>query len=553
MIRLKNLPARTLIKRALILSPLITLLLLFQNCNSMKSADLLLVDPQTSPTTPTPTPTLPNKKLSPLGINTGVFADQRLIDKLGDIGSWYYNYSPDPNRESYNSVNWANRFEKEFVPMISGKQYVFQNSQGQCTLTPNFRSPGSQDQVCTTQRITDDLLSMKKNFGPRNQPSYLIGFNEPFKTTVDPTSSGPYAIDPVEAAEAYGKIISSAESAGLKLTSPSISLEMSALNWMNTFLRSCYDRRNLASDPCLIEKIEILNVHQYDCSSSFWITNYKNRGLKNSLISRLGNYGGFDWSSYILNKKIWITETNCNWEQDFAADQREGKFSRNPTETCLRSTGQKAGHGMGSLYELQNMPEEIERFAWWNLYANPYVNSDLPTGVNTSSINRITAVRLYDENLVRTVNGDAYYQAYSDPAGLKSVNCSSKDPLVSTIKGLFKTQTGLIFHGFDDFYCRYDSINQVFNTYGPEWQKLLKTVREVPSQMEHAGACGPLQGLRKQNNSYYYTYKMGYTCSLADLSQLESAAGIRPAEVSLLKESNMSALGLSNNSTPCIR
>ncbi len=517
-------------------------MMLFQNCKNLENLN-------TQSSLQNNSPSLKNK--SALGVNLGVFADQRVIDNLGDIGSWFYNYSPDPNRASYNSITWANTYEKEFVPMIHNKFYVYQNGEGQCVLTESFSNNSITDQICSAKKIAEDLKRMKKKFGPRNQPRHIIAFNEPYKLVVERDQAGAYAMDPSQAAEAYGKIIAAATKANLKVVSPSFSGEANALNWMSSFLKNCYNRRNAASNPCLIEKIDLLNTHEYNCTSSFWTKNYKNRGLKKSLINRLNNHGDYNWSSYINKKKIWVTETNCNWERDFRENQQAGKFSRNPRETCLRATGQKPGHGKGSLYEMQNMPEEIERFAWWNLYANPYTNSDLPNGVNSSSINRITAVRLFNENLERTVNGDAYYQAYNDPNTLKATNCTPKTPLVERVNGLFNTQTGLVFYGFGDFYCRYDNVKQAYETYGSKWQSLLKSVRHVPSKMIHAGKCGPLQGLRKQNNKFYYTFKAGYTCTLYSQENLENEAGFTQAEALLLKESNLSALGIKISASSC--
>jgi hypothetical protein len=34
------------------------------------------------------------------------------------------------------------------------------------------------------------------------------------------------------------------------------------------------------------------------------------------LIANLRNFGGKnDWLEYILDHKLWVTETNCNWEE----------------------------------------------------------------------------------------------------------------------------------------------------------------------------------------------------------------------------------------------
>jgi hypothetical protein len=374
-----------------------------------------------------------------VGINFGVYSTQAIIDALGDLGSWYYNYSPHPNRadrnSTYDTVSWANKYNKEFVPMIISKRFKLGPGDESCALT-TYLAPkdehGNAEQPCSSEKIGHSLLKMKGLFGPSNQPKYLMVFNEPFHPGDAKASNGKkYTITPWQAAHAWAKLQGPAKEAGLKMVSPTAGASDTPLEWISMFLKRCDDLKNDPSAPCDVEKIYAFSVHEYECSENFWKKNYLEQGFQNKLVARMrykkgGFYGGRDWEKFIKSRKVWVTETNCNWEPDFLEAQTKGKYIRKQEETCRRATGQKPGWGSGSLYTMIHLPsQKLERFAWWNTYADPAQNSD-SGAVGLSSQNRITAVRLLDDNYHWTPSGRAYQQAYADESGLSSVDCGGE-------------------------------------------------------------------------------------------------------------------------------
>ncbi len=491
----------------------------------------------------TPNATSSGQKVNKIGINIGIFATQKVVDSLGNVGGWYYNYSPHPNRDDantkYNTVNWANTYNKEFVPMIQQFWFKLGPQAGGCPIIAEYGA-----NPCTVDQMVSIFNQTKKLFKSTNQPRYLIVFNEPHISGIDSPDRNKYSMEPIPAAKAFGKIQTFASRVGLKVLAPNAAVDPRSIRWMGEFFRACYDLRNATENPCRLEDIYAFQNHEYQCASNFWTETYINGGFKNNLVAELGNYGGYDWSSFVRSKTVWFTETNCNWDPDFLAAQGQGQFVRSQQESCLRATGQKPGFGKGSLFTLMQAPNSsIERISWWNTYADPDKNSDGNT-VSASSRNRITAARLMDGNGNWTPAGRALKQAYLNPNQLLNVNCT--DTAVNapaTLVGLFKVNAG-IYHGYKDFYCVYPNMATVTKIWGANWQQLSQDVSARPSQMTDAGVCGPLQGVHRDGSNFFYTFKQNYTCWLNSTTKLRNWAGIPSGKEHFLPSAPLSSKGL---------
>ena len=143
---------------------------------------------------------------------------------------------------------------------------------------------------------------------------------------------------PDEATLYWGRYVQpTAVANDLILVSPTTADSTAGVTWFANFLKRCYDRRNDPTDPCDVDLIKKIAVHEYECNNYVIENSYG--GSSSDLImklhgQKLGNYGGNgDWLNYIRSRKLWITETNCFWESTTPhLDSRE---------QCLRITGQK--------------------------------------------------------------------------------------------------------------------------------------------------------------------------------------------------------------------
>eukprot|EP00979_Chaetoceros_neogracilis_P003975 scaffold695_cov279-Chaetoceros_neogracile.AAC.1 len=111
-------------------------------------------------------------------------------------------------------------------------------------------------------------------------------------------------------------------------------------------------------------------VHQYDCRESTWDDWYggDNSEMVTGLIANLGDFGGkSNWREFIVDRKLWVTETSCYWEEvDPSPESFTFEFPHpDSKEQCLRITGQmKATHGRGSLVKMEEM-KNVERYSLW--------------------------------------------------------------------------------------------------------------------------------------------------------------------------------------------
>ena len=255
---------------------------------------------------------------------------------------------------------WADENNIEFVPMISQPWLIDPGTDEKLCYFEGFYS---LTPVCTTQDVIDTL---KNSVAARTvRPRYLLGFNEQYNNR-PPIGRD---ISPVQAVHYWGKYVQpGAIAAGLELVSPSSNQGDNAVIWLADFLKSCYDKRNDEQNYCNIELITKIAIHNYDCRESYWEETYNG---ENSLFyklmgEQLGTYGDkLDWMDYLLARPLWVTETNCYWEQFF-----EGVPHSDSKKQCLRISGQLPDtHGVGSLSKME-ISDNFERYAWWTTWYN---------------------------------------------------------------------------------------------------------------------------------------------------------------------------------------
>ena len=180
---------------------------------------------------------------------------------------------------------------------------------------------------------------------------FLMSANEPWL-------SDPY-MEPAEAAEMWRIYMQPAATmANLSLISPTLRVGHFA-GWTRSFLKACYDRR-FHSPPCDVETVFGFAVHEYICKESWWRNHYQGSSsiFRSQVYQRMGGHGGKDWMQYVQARRFWVTETNCNWEDDSLPDG---------IEQCHRASGGRHdSHGQGSIATMNEL-DEIAGYSWWTL------------------------------------------------------------------------------------------------------------------------------------------------------------------------------------------
>jgi hypothetical protein len=275
---------------------------------------------------------------------------QNAVDHFNGSVSWFYNYKHTPI--GWQST-WADDNDIEFVPMIPGPWLWNESGKGKKCFFDEGKSP-----LCTLTDVIDVLQDAKTTRSNGVEIKRLMGFNEMYN------NPPPVDLTPQEAALYWRRLVQPAAIAtGLELVSPTLNAKTKGVSWFADFLKECYDKRNDSLYPCDIELIKMFAVHQYDCRESIWNDWYggDNSKMVTGLIANLGVFGEKNnWKEYILDRKLWVTETSCYWE------------NKNPhpdsKEQCLRITGQmEATHGRGSLVKMEEM-ENIERYSLWTTW-----------------------------------------------------------------------------------------------------------------------------------------------------------------------------------------
>jgi hypothetical protein len=214
--------------------------------------------------------------------------------------------------------------------------------------------------LCKLNDVIDVLQNAKDMRSNGVEIKRLMGFNEMYN---NPPPDG-NDLTSQEAALYWRRLVQPAAIAtGLDLISPTLNANTEGVTWFANFLKECYSERNNSQHPCDIELIKMFAVHHYDCRETIWNDLYggDNSIMITGLIANLGDFGEKNnWKEYILDRKLWVTETSCYWE--------EVNPHPDSKKECLSITGQmEATHGRGSLVKMEEM-ENIERYSLWTTW-----------------------------------------------------------------------------------------------------------------------------------------------------------------------------------------
>ena len=278
--------------------------------------------------------------------------------------SWLYDYNNEPTAFNWDGsvanktdaqqlLNYMNQNNIEYVPMVSAR--AFQPASGPtdaggcCFLVTNQSPSSTRSKVaCSVRQMVEQLSSLRSRL---NAPVRFLGTtNEPW--FLSPMMTG------AEAAEIWRHYLQPAASqAGLSLLSPTIN----RIDFLGEFLKACYDRRS-NNPPCDVEQIAAFTVHEYQCAESFWRREYGNGGFRNRANSKMNGYGGKDWGAYFSARRFWVTETNCNWEDNSLPSSLPDGI-----EQCLRASGGRpVSHGRGSISTM-NALADVVAYSWWTI------------------------------------------------------------------------------------------------------------------------------------------------------------------------------------------
>ena len=255
---------------------------------------------------------------------------------FGEYVSWYYRYDPtEPNEMR----DWAAQNNIEYVPMIGYGGMTLLNGT-RCTLLA--RAVGPARNVCSYQDVLNTVAS-----NDMSRVKYIFGTNEPW----NPNDANITVPEGVHIWTTYTQPV--AQQLGLMLLSPNVGRSTRQLDWIEKFLKLCFD-----TVGCDVDLIRGVMVHEYKCKESYWISNYDGNGFFfKDLGSRMGRYGGKDWASWLEAQEVWVTETNCFWETTQPHPSN--------VQQCKAVTNQRtSSHGIGSLQWMEKS-SRINRYAWW--------------------------------------------------------------------------------------------------------------------------------------------------------------------------------------------
>jgi len=320
---------------------------------------------------PSALPTLhPTSKPTSFSMKKGLIISpliesREAVEHYNGSVNWFYNYKQLPIGWQ---GDWADDNGVEFVPMIAQPWLWSENgADKKCS----FSESQTKVPVCSLQNVTEVLQSAIDQRSNGVPVKSVMGFNEMYN---DPPPDGK-DLTPKDAALYWGKFVQPAANAtGLELISPTLNAKSGAVEWFSDFLKECYDLRNDGNHPCNINLIKKFAVHTYDCRQSTWETYYNGTSSQmiTLLITHLKNYEDkSDWDVYVRARDIWVTETNCYWEEEDIT--RPGAWTWEPPhanskEQCLYITGQKQDtHGIGSLAYIEQMIN-VERYSLWTTW-----------------------------------------------------------------------------------------------------------------------------------------------------------------------------------------
>ena len=279
---------------------------------------------------------------------------------FGEYISWYYRYAP---TEPSEMRAWATQNNIEYVPMIGYDAMPLLDGT-KCALLARAVDPANNvTSICSYQDVLDTVESNNMS-----RTKYIFGSNEPW----NPNDANITVAEGVHIWTTYTQPV--AQQLGLMLLSPNVGRSTRQLDWIEEFLKLCFD-----TVGCDVDLMRGVMVHEYKCKESYWISNYDDNGFFfTDLGSRMGSYGGKDWGSWLDAQEIWVTETNCFWETTQPHPSN--------VQQCQAVTNQRtSSHGMGSLQWMEK--SSINRYAWWTTVNKNPSKTQLLVDYTTKELN----------------------------------------------------------------------------------------------------------------------------------------------------------------------
>jgi len=303
------------------------------------------------------------------------------------VTSWGYNYGNHPHylygvtrawksTAAVGHTELLNKHEKEFVPMAGYRHFLQYDSSAkfefqkwkQCWMKTEAGPADRYDKQpkwpdCDAQSMVSAMKEVQKLL--KKPMQYLLSANEPWNTIQN--------ISPEEAVEMHRKYLQpAAKGAKLKLVSASVG--WGEPHWLGEFLVLCYSARDDSNFPCDVESLYDIAVHDYQCRESFWrnIYNSETGDFPTKVVAYVKDfYPEYDWAKWMKARKLWVTETNCNW--DILYPHWDPRVKPDNNLQCRRAAGLETGFGQGSIKTMNDMPE-IRRYSWWTFYRPDYAN-----------------------------------------------------------------------------------------------------------------------------------------------------------------------------------
>lgn len=273
------------------------------------------------------------------------------FSNLGGVASWLYNYNVIPS--SKHEVDFLNDNNMEFIahfggtyaqtelawgtdeygdaptgwPLVYGTNRRCYTWSSELPVNPNNEYYGSS--LCTKEQLIEVINASNAVLNVPVQRIML--WNEPYEGAL-------YEENATETAHWYKDIFQEVVTAlGLKVTSATTSHSPKALDWDETFLKTCMD---LGCDLSLIDE---WSIHKYNTKQQFWEQHYTAytgtfyTAHEALFSSGYGSWSASQWQSFIRNNKLRITEHSAEQETEtsFGMPDNQG--------TCARYTTQFGG------------------------------------------------------------------------------------------------------------------------------------------------------------------------------------------------------------------
>jgi hypothetical protein len=254
------------------------------------------------------------------------------------------------------------------------------------------------DRHLTQPEFENVLREVFTKFKPAMRPSWLAAHNEPEHPMMNK-----HNMTPRETAALFGKYIQpTARNLNLAQLSPTINVpgwERPDGIYFAKFLHECWKLRNDGRYKCNIFALSAISVHFYTCRASSWQDNLSwpnGKVYKNMRAYLQQNIPTVDWYKYFQERKLWITEFNCNndnipgkWCESTNWSCKADTYNNGATlasdeEACERISGrvsdtrERYHFGKGVIRWLEDAPN-VAKWSWWSTFNpggnGPYVPS----------------------------------------------------------------------------------------------------------------------------------------------------------------------------------